>query len=136
MDFKSYIINSKNKNINTLKKIIVLAALLFAFNLASNAQGNLQFNRVITGAAILAPNTSIGLITVPAGKVWKLEAINFEPPPYLTMYLQINGVNVYTNFSYPFWLAAGNTFNLTTAGSVSSGNTQVQYSIIEFNIVP
>jgi len=117
-----------------LKKIIVLAALLFAFNLASNAQGNLQFNRVITGAAILAPNTSIGLITVPAGKVWKLEAINYELTPYTsTINLQINGVNVSVPWFYPFWLASGSTFNLSSAGS---GNVPVQYSIIEFNIVP
>jgi hypothetical protein len=113
-----------------MKKIFVLAALLFAFNMATHAQGNLQFNKVISGAANLATISSIGLMTVPAGKVWKLEGVNYTNYTNLV----INGVNMPNgSWCFPFWLSAGSTFNLAS----SSGNgAQVQYSIIEYNIVP
>jgi hypothetical protein len=115
-----------------MKKIIVLAALLISFTMATHAQGNLQFNRVISSAANLANNSSIGLMTVPSDKVWKLEGINFISTN--TLNIQINGVNVpgSVNWCFPFWLSAGTTFNLTASG----GASQVQYSIIEYNIVP
>jgi len=117
-----------------MKKIFVLAALLFAFNMATHAQGNLQFNKVISGAANIGANTSMGLMTVPIGKVWKLEAVNSFSSNNPS-YIEINGVDVSSQaaWCFPFWLSAGSTFDLVASPYAP---LQSQYSIIEYNIVP
>ena len=49
-----------------MKNILLILAI--AFSSASFAQGNLQFNQVIYSTS--------GTLSVPVGKVWKIEAIN------------------------------------------------------------
>ena len=60
-----------------MKNILLILAI--AFSSASFAGGNLQFNQVINGemvAVVPVSSTVIGSITVPAGKVWKIEAVS------------------------------------------------------------
>ena len=69
-----------------MKKIIILALLISVCKI--NAQGNLQFNDVknieITGTTspfdpnIGVPISTIGTITVPTGKVWKIESTSVK----------------------------------------------------------
>jgi hypothetical protein len=54
-----------------MKKIFTLAILLFS--MASYAQGNLQFNQVLTYSGTLNCGQASPTWTVPAGKVWKIE---------------------------------------------------------------
>jgi len=127
-----------------MKKIIVLAALLFTFNVATHAQGNLQFNQVLTYTGSI--NGMTNQWTVPAGKVWKIESKTRTPNGGLTFYINSTAVNDYYFFwnnagqasvssmaidSAPIWLKAGDIsyFN-------SSGTANYYISIIEFNIVP
>lgn len=123
--------------------------LFFTFLLISlsfTAQGNLQFNQVVTltGTTIIDPFT---LATVPAGKVWKIEhssaaragsparisyvcnnvssPISLPQTNWATYKLQVNG---------PIWLKAGDAIKFTY--SSVSNPTDYFFSIIEFNIVP
>ena len=66
-----------------MKNLIVIAALFFSFQL-SQAQGNLQFNKVIyevyadtdtTGSYTSGFNYEFPGFTVPSGKVWKVGLI-------------------------------------------------------------
>ena len=65
-----------------MKKLLLSTLLILSINYLF-AQGNLQFNRVIsttaTGSILAPPNdegTLLGSITVPTGKVLKLESIS------------------------------------------------------------
>jgi hypothetical protein len=102
-----------------------LITLSFLFFLAiSNAQGNLQFNQVLTYGGTLCASCNQPIGTVPAGKVWKVESKGGSTVP------TVNG-NPVTSNSYPFWLKAGDVIGHYT------GSAQGWFiSIIEFNIVP
>jgi hypothetical protein len=116
------------------RSIWCLFGFLFVLQTSLKAQGNLQFNQVLN---VEFPSTGT-TVTVPAGKVWKLEncmitSVNF----YACM--SINGTVYYmrqhnTSSSawdnFPFWLAEGKT--VTFGAGCSPGIM----SIIEFNVVP
>jgi hypothetical protein len=117
-----------------MKRVLVLT--LFLLNLTTFfAQGNLQFNQVITSAFA---SGNVTPVTVPAGKVWKLENCMLNTPSNAYTYMLYNGVyyNLRQQLSssqvanFPFWLSAGST---VTFGGGSTGGI---ISIIEFNIVP
>lgn len=133
-----------------MKQLITTAAFLLAFISYSSAQGNLQFNQVIFNS-INVPNlpyanTVIGTITVPAGKVWKVESTSFT---YTDGNTYIIGGNSYTvrigdhivyiqNSNYPqhylpLWLPEG-TYDI----SAIAWDVEVDfsYSAIEFNVTP
>lgn len=123
---------------------------LFAFLILGsfNAQGNLQFNQVVTVNA-----TSL---TVPAGKVWKVESFLQSQVAYDANYsagcinanyhrpLVINNNNYYffgnmatassganyitTGNKLPIWLKAGDQIRTVCSSDFAS--------VIEFNIVP
>lgn len=101
----------------------------------SFAQGNLQFNRVISENVNLNQNERSTLITVPIGKVWKIEAMNLSDKLHPLDY-EING-NAYTvstlNYGNNIWLKSGDTFSMLNNSIYSNHGF---YSIIEFNIVP
>ena len=111
---------------------------LFMICMLGKAQGNLQFNQVITYniGGIASQNDNIWF-TVPVGKVWKIEtAVNWSGNP---LYLYPNGaVNYGINLAsssktvsdFPIWLQAGYT------GTFSIYSNRALISIIEFNIVP
>lgn len=127
-----------------MKNLLFFTFLLIS--LSFTAQGNLQFNQVVTltGTTIIDPFT---LATVPAGKVWKIEhssaarggspanvsyvcnnvssPISLPQTNWATYKLQVDG---------PIWLKAGDSIKFTN----SSANYATDYffSIIEFNIVP
>ncbi len=118
-------------------RIFILFILLLSIE-TSFAQGNLQFNQVITyNIGGIANNYDNVNFTVPVGKVWKIEsAINWTGNPLM---LYPNGVMSYgitlassskTVSDFPIWLNAG--YN----GLFSIYQNRALISIIEFNIVP
>lgn len=104
---------------------------------AFKAQGNLQFNQVINMAFTGANTTPV---TVPAGKVWKIESCMLNTPSNNYAYMLYNGV--YYNMrqqqtsahivNFPFWLSSGTS--VTFGGN--GGGTGGLLSILEFNIIP
>lgn len=112
---------------------------LFAFLILGSlkAQGNLQFNQVINMAFTAANTTPV---TVPAGKVWKLENCMLNTPSNNYAYMLYNGVyyNLRQQLSsanvvnFPFWLSSGTTVTFGGNGGGAGG----MLSIIEFNVVP
>ncbi len=120
-----------------MKKILSLVVtLLFTTSLSSFAQGNLQFNQVKSESVSIAANATTS-ITVPAGKIWKIESIR-QGYGSSTIYSLINGVQFsLAGYGYTsngvIWLKAGDVFALKNT------NTSIEYayySILEFNIVP
>ena len=119
----------------------LLFLLFLFFSLSFTAQGNLQFNQVV----YLSANTDNATQwTVPAGKVWKIEAVGVYGST-LTVYL--NGA---TSFIYagsysnsspsgyyrnadasPIWLPSGSILGQSCG---CGGNRW--FSILEFNVVP
>lgn len=116
---------------------VVLIFLFLVSIQASLAQGNLQFNQVITYAFASSNTTPI---TVPAGKVWKLENCMLNSTSNTYTFMQYNGVNYNLRqqltssqvSNFPFWLSAGTSVTFGSAGGAAGGIL----SIIEFNIVP
>lgn len=119
----------------------LLFLFFFLISLSFTAQGNLQFNQVVylSGSA---DNTTQW--TVPAGKVWKIEAVGVYSGA-LTVY--INGVmsfiyaGAYSNSSpsgyyrnadaSPIWLPSGSVLGQSCG---CGGNRW--FSILEFNVIP
>jgi len=118
-----------------MKRALVLTLFLLSIT-TFFAQGNLQFNQVITSAFA---SGNVTPVTVPAGKVWKLENCMLNSTGNSYTYMLYNGVyyNLRQQLSssqvanFPFWLSAGSTITFG-AGGASGG----VISIIEFNIVP
>lgn len=117
-------------------RVFLMLVFLVSLN-AAFAQGNLQFNQVINMAFTGANTTPV---TVPAGKVWKIESCMLNTPSNNYAYMLYNGV-YYTlrqqqssahNVNFPFWLSTGTS--VTFGGN--GGGTGGLLSIIEFNIVP
>ncbi len=124
-----------------MKKILTIGILLFS--MASYAQGNLQFNQVLTYSGTLQWGSSTPILyTVPTGKTCKIEAMGLSGYS-LTTALNINNV-VYVNcipgngvvIKETIWLKAGDQVKFTYSPSSSSGNTYPYFlSLIEYNIV-
>lgn len=103
-------------NINNMKKIITLIIIICTTTLIQ-AQGDLVFNK----ALIL--ELSFTDITVPEGKVWKVQGTN-------------GGVNVSVNNSsfnlyQGLWMPEGFTFS-----KASSGSQAAAVNVLEFDVVP
>lgn len=138
--------------------LLTLCSLLFVP--CSNAQGNLQFNQVLT----ISGNTTMSsnnvkvfspIQTVPSGKVWKIEFVGSSGfisvnPTYLDYKWGISvntrdivlflASNLTSPYSMPIWLKAGDQLRFfSTTSSWSTGNnitTNYVFSILEFNIIP
>ena len=134
-----------------MKNILLILAI--AFSSASFGQGNLQFNQVVNNsytATLGTTRTTIGTITVPAGKVWKIESANY----YVTqagnrfsgrgssLYIAYIGDNLIWDGTnglghqdfFPIWLPSG-TYDVSSRSS-STYLVTVNFSAIEFNVVP
>lgn len=127
---------------------------LFTFLILGSlqAQGNLQFNQVVTytGTGSGSFSYSSPTWTVPAGKVWKVESAspNVANAP-VTRAVNINAGSSWGSFAlmtasqettispFPIWLKAGDQIQLQAAGNCCS-TTSFSYaiSILEFNVVP
>jgi hypothetical protein len=135
--------------------------IFFIFNISmtflTQAQGNLQFNKVKTLTGTIPGQTSLNLDTVPAGKVWKIESIGLSP-----LFLQIGGYACSETFfaingvefvnhaprvnnsnlvvlnNQSLWLKAGDRIGYIYRSLGGNCNTNQPYviSIIEYNIIP
>ena len=140
----------------------IFAILAFmSLSSAIKAQGNLQFNRAINyNLTCTTPGTSTQVqqtvsVTVPAGKVWKIESCNlsYAPSSAPTSY-SAPGTSNYvgtilidqavvslgvlggTGQNAPIWLAAG-THTFILAGYANTSAVYIFYGLItgiEFNI--
>jgi hypothetical protein len=115
-----------------MKKILTIIALTLIIQTASKAQGNLQFNQVLsyTGNVYNYGNYSASPVwTVPSGKVWKIES-------YTRDFLMINNISINGNTitGNNIWLKSGDILQCNPT-SYSTGYNYL-FSIIEFNIIP
>ena len=136
-----------------MKKLLSIFLILIVFATYSSAQGNLQFNQVInqthSGALTSTPQI-LGTITVPAGKVWKVEAVSFTYAgtyyasggsgfwAYIGDYIVYDGyTGGYSNMnsSFPLWLKPG-TYDVIGRANTSYPNGRIAISAIEFNVIP
>jgi hypothetical protein len=122
-------------------KNILFLMVLFLLPYRAFAQGNLQFNQVL----YLSANTdNTQQWTVPAGKVWKIEAMGVYNG-FINIYFNNSISFVYSGSKTttspdayyrnadagPIWLPSG-----TTLGHNCSCGSNRWFSILEFNIVP
>jgi hypothetical protein len=111
-----------------------LCSLLFVP--CSNAQGNLQFNQVITlnGSFTSTPTGKLDLGTVPVGKVWKMEYFTIASTYGAGLFVN-NAIFVENNV---IWFKSGDLISARgNCGSCGPGvGTYIYFvSIIEFNVV-
>lgn len=117
------------------------------------AQGNLQFNRAflvehsfVVPINVLGPYSEIS-VTVPAGKVWKLESVmasvqNANATISTTLAVMLNNKNLYiagTPTAFPVWLPEGTyTLRLTYTSNTGVANNVAYAGLsgIEFNVTP
>lgn len=123
---------------------------------STQAQGTLQFNRVVAAVTASGSQTasapfSVGTVTIPAGKVWKVEMAAMESYSstvgdyVLTTssghFIRFGDIPVFYGSStgnvltMPIWLPAG-TYDIRICIYGASGQWRASYSAIEFNIVP
>lgn len=153
-----------------LKKLPLAFVFLFALCPAAFAQGNLQFNQAIklditggqnVGAGSLYTQIASQVVTVPAGKVWKIESVNsnLTKGTYSTSTYQflinyggipivymddaiISASLVNTGVVIPhqiYWLPAGtHTFSMwcPNVGTPVTFTYTTTITAIEFNVVP
>lgn len=116
------------------------------------AQGNLQFNQVVTytGTGSGSYSYTSPTWTVPAGKVWKIESaspslansavtrkINVEAGGGWGTFALTTASNETSINPFPIWLKAGDQVQLQASGNCCSTTTfYYAISIIEFNIIP
>jgi len=147
-----------------MKKL--LSILFIFFTLQSFAQGNLQFNQVLTYSGTINCGQASPTWTVPAGKVWKIEyrsVVAGNPNKNLGYGMvgpsgplfSLNNIKLsdfhydYSNSgntlyltadqNHPMWLKAADQFQFSLDGS---GNCDYYpkynyaISILEYNIIP
>ena len=109
--------------------------LVMAISFIGNAQGDLQFNQVLT---YTVNGTQANVYTVPAGKVAKIaKAIEKSDTSQYHSVFTINGAYNQPNNNFPqkdgMWLNAGDIIGSTTGSYGDSYNITI--SIIEYNII-
>jgi len=131
-----------------MKKLILIAICFISLQLS--AQGNLQFNQVLTlsytGSIPAQSTNSLGTLTVPAGKVWKIESGSrvsvvsnfFSNVSTARFMLDDFTVIGHQNdpVSYPIWLNEGVYTIYVSHSQGSTASYKWGLSIIEFNVVP
>jgi hypothetical protein len=125
---------TQNKN-HKMKKIIFIKLFALAAFFVK-AQNNLQFSQVLTYSGTAASNGQSISLTVPSGKVWKIETIERDAGAYLNFNLNGKFAQGVPN-RYPIWLKAGDVFNIQLSGGYNQAPVAANYwiSIIEFNVV-
>lgn len=143
-----------------MKKAFLLILITLNCHFKSTAQGNLQFNQVLTyqGGISYSAGQNQGYSvngpqwTVPQNKVWKVEAKSRTPEGSLKF--MINGFNhndlyerkdIGNNYfalaidDSPIWLKSNDVINFYASGTCGwscSGSATYSITIIEYNIVP
>jgi hypothetical protein len=130
-----------------MKKLIFIACFFLAVKVT--AQGNLQFNQVLTYSQQYAStyvsgthSYSSSTYQVPTGKVWKVEKFVFVTTSGPNPYLKVNNTSFVKDTDVnagPVWLKSGDQISV-----YSTWNNGISYtingnyfiSIIEFNIIP
>jgi len=110
----------------SLTAIVVLLGTLSAFS-----QGNLQFNQVL----LLDASYPANYLTVPEGKVWKIENAITNSTGGHTFILLDGGTYYLTNvitpyLNLPFWLPAETYVGFGVLNGLAG-----KVSILEFNVV-
>jgi hypothetical protein len=119
-----------------MKKYITFFLIVFIGTLTTQAQINLVLNRVITKTTELGGSFPSQISdTVPAGKVWKIEALymttsgncwySVNNPNRINLYMPQNGAAPFS-----FWMQAGDIIYFKQNINTSS---DVFISILEFN---
>lgn len=135
-----------------MQRAVAALCLLFLVSFVK-AQNNLQFNQVIrlgytgTVASNAAP-VSAGTLTVPAGKVWKIESGSAIDTKLFTVQLSLTvdsqlvysghsaGSSMPFQLTQPIWLGPG-TYNVAVALITGFNyNFVAKISALEFNVVP
>ncbi len=135
-----------------MKKTITIAILLFS--MATYAQGNLQFNQVLTYTGTLTPSQFVSsTYTVPTGKIWKIKFVNKlsysialnnqgNQPFYAGFALNINSKWLFGENFTEIFLKSNDTLKLGWTNQSAVPSYNVAYcnfdfviSIVEFNIV-
>lgn len=126
----------------------MLALSVFLFSMHLQSQGNLQFNQVVSHSGTSSGTYSYTspTWTVPANKVWKIEAaapfagLNTS---HVTRTIQVNSGNAWGAYSLlsgdptPIWLKAGDQVRLEASANCCNTYTfSYHISVLEFNIVP
>jgi hypothetical protein len=112
-------------------RINLLIAFLLLGSLAVVGQGNLQFNQVL----LLNASFPATYVTVPEGKIWKIESTVTNSTGGNTFILLDGGTYYLTNVSapylnMPFWLPASTYVGFGVLNGLSG-----KVSVLEFNIV-
>jgi hypothetical protein len=123
------------KKIILFLRLALCTALFSALSSQLYSQGNLQFNQVLNIEFASMGSTAV---TVPAGKIWKLENCmltsinNYACMVFngTTYYLRQHNTSSSAWDNFPFWFGSGKT--VTFGGGCSAGIV----SVIEFNVVP
>ena len=129
-----------------MKKCLLIISLA-VISIFCKAQGNLQFNKVLTFSGTVAGGSNSELWTVPVGKVWKIESLP-NPGTLFTsgtggnMTFNINGVAVIylnntnnsTQINLPIWLKENDNIRFSHTLASSSYYYNYYISIIEFNV--
>ncbi|MDB4678440.1 hypothetical protein OAE93_01790 [bacterium] len=124
--------------------------LLVAISVTSFAQGNLQFNQVLNfDYSAIVPaygDVSVGTLTVPPDKVWKITAASSSGDVLTSRDKTMIVVNNHTisaarsngiSNNTPYWLSSGTSNQIKFANLYSSGRDIVgSISVLEFNVVP
>lgn len=121
-----------------MKKLIIILFVLYITSFKTQAQGNLQFNQVkLISISSTWSNFQYWLqndtlITVPIGKVWKIESGICST---FSSGVLIDGRNLTV---FPFWLPSG-TYTLSCSVNQNYSNNsnnipKATISAIEFNI--
>ena len=135
-----------------MKNLITSICAILVIASTTYGQGNLQFNQVISVSFDLTAASSgfysLGTLTVPAGKVWKIERTSLDQEYLGNLYPQYNGssyahigdyvvwnnTTTYPQHLFPLWLAEG-TYPMTCSPG-NSGTYHLAVSAIEFNVIP
>lgn len=126
-----------------MRLLLFIGVLFLAIFRPVSAQGTLQFNKVLLLES--SQQSCNQCWTVPANKVWKIQAVAGGPNsgyPQMVInnkvlsYLANNSNNsaniLYPVAMFPLWLPAGATFGFT--GMCSGCN--IAFTGIEFNVIP
>lgn len=140
-----------------MKKLVLTLCLLFTATALLKAQGNLQFNQVIlqdfSSSVAGWASPVVGTVTVPAGKVWKIEHAEL----WILSTLRNTQSGAYSLFvgnallhrsrggtgnlnqggdHFPVWLPAG-TYDIVISNENGTPYNYVgTINAIEFNVIP